>query len=187
MPRPDNTKRIKQRRDAIAKRLAMLDRLEQRIYSEKPKLKAEDRDLAAAEKLLDHLALVNDDDLLGDFSDLVEESESSSSKEEKSKNPPAVQRFGTPRPEGIPPTSQMIDTVLLGAERVGKAGLRGFELVAAIQRNWWPGVGSNSILPTAFALVKAKRLGRKGKLFVRVKREATTTAAESSEAKTASH
>jgi hypothetical protein len=63
----------------------------------------------------------------------------------------------------------MIDLVLADAEARGKVGLVGMNLVAAIEKRWWPGVGSNSILPTAIALVAKNRLGRKNKLFVRLK------------------
>jgi hypothetical protein len=128
--------------------------------------------------LLDSIDAAVDDDLVDEISRLMGENspETAQTPAKSAKSPLNGNnpRYGAPRPANIPTTAEMIDAALADAEaRPGaKAGLRGVELVAAIAARWWPGVGSNSILPTAFALVSKGRLGRKGKLFVRVKANA---------------
>jgi hypothetical protein len=172
MSQQDQPDRIKRRRAAITERMKRLDRLEQFIYQEKRKLSQEFNELAAVEKVLARLAQSNDSDLLNNISELIEEPSAEEQQQSESEAPDAsIPRVGTTRPTGIPTTAQMFDTLLAEAERAGKEGLRGRDLVAGIRQRWWPGAGWNSILPTAFLLVQKGRLGRKDKLFVRVRRE----------------
>jgi hypothetical protein len=182
LSQPDNTDRIKRRRAAIANRLARLGRLELLIAAEKPKLIAEDKELASVEATLSRLANVSDDDLLRNIdvaADIAPSRENEDEAEFEADSAAAtdaaaasIPRLSTPRPSGIPTTPQMLDILLAEAERAGKQGLVGRDLVVGIRQRWWPGVGWNSILPTAFALVAKGRLDRKGKLFVRLRQQA---------------
>jgi len=175
MAQSDPLSRIKQRRLAIAKRNARLDRLLAFIGPERARLDQEDRKLAAVEETLVRLAGVNDDDLLLDFPSITEgvavtpQDEEESATEADAEDT-SIPRVGTARPANIPTTPQMFDLLLAEAENAGKPGLRGRDLVVGIRSKWWSGAGWNSILPTAFALAAKGRLGRQGKLFVRVRR-----------------
>lgn len=75
-------------------------------------------------------------------------------------------RNGTPRPKGVPTLPEMITFAIRSATKEGKSGLTGKEIRDHIDKTYWPGVGSNLVLPTAHRLVKAKRLKRSGDLFL---------------------
>ena len=167
----DPTERIKRRRQAIAQRLMRIAQLERMLPSEKAKLKAEDEELAAAERVFSRLANANDDDLFAAFADPAVAVATETTIEDEDDGS-SIPRQGTPRPPNIPTTPEMFNILLADAERAGKIGLQGRDLVVGIGQRWWPGVGWNSVLPTAFALVTKERLERKGKLFARVKKSA---------------
>lgn len=80
----------------------------------------------------------------------------------------SIPKEGTKRPDGIPTVADMIDAVLADAERIGKDGLRGRDLIIGISDRWWPGVGWNSILPSAIRLVHKGRLGKRNGLYCRI-------------------
>jgi hypothetical protein len=79
----------------------------------------------------------------------------------------AIPKRGSPRPMGIPTTRKMIHLLLAEAKGAGLVGLSGRQLVLAINDRWWPGVGSNDIIPDAYRLVRSGDLTRQGPLFVR--------------------
>ncbi len=54
------------------------------------------------------------------------------------------------RPVGIPSVPEMVNTLLLDAEKAGKAGLKSREIVDGIADRWWPGVSANMIMPTVY-------------------------------------
>lgn len=185
--------RIKRRLKAIDEREARLTRLEGFIVAERPKLAAERKKWADALAMLDHLDEAIDEDLVDEIGRLFGEAnrivEGDLAPEVEGVLAPgnSIPKYGTSRPANIPTTAEMIDLVLADAEAQGKAGLVGIALVAAIGKRWWPGVGSNSILPTAAALVDKGRLARKDRLFVRVKKPKTETAGKHTVETTSTH
>lgn len=76
-----------------------------------------------------------------------------------------------PRPAGTPTNYEMAEFVLASAEKEGKDGLTGSELVAAIRNRYWPGLVNDQILPSIYAFAKKGRLKKtpSGK-FKRIKR-----------------
>jgi hypothetical protein len=77
-----------------------------------------------------------------------------------------------PRPEGIPTTFEMVEIVLEDAEKAGRDGLTGKELVEEIGKKFWPGVKAPQILPIIYGFVP-DRLHKTptGKKFKRKKAE----------------
>ena len=67
-------------------------------------------------------------------------------------------KLGPPRPEGIPTTFKMVETVL--DEAVG--GLTGRQIVEAIGEKYWPGVRGQQILPIIYGFYKKGRLKKTG-------------------------
>ncbi|RXT36744.1 hypothetical protein [Bradyrhizobium betae] len=67
-----------------------------------------------------------------------------------------------PRPEGIPSTFEMVETILRDAERAGKGSLSSRELMDEIRAKYWPGVQNKQILPSIFGFGKAGRIIRDG-------------------------
>jgi hypothetical protein len=64
----------------------------------------------------------------------------------------------------------MTEALLAEAEAKGKEGLAGRELLDAIHKRWWPGVGWDSILPTINRAMRDRHIFvKKGKLFTRNK------------------
>jgi hypothetical protein len=59
----------------------------------------------------------------------------------------------SPRPEGIPNTFEMVESVLEAAEMAGKDGLTGKELVDGIAEKYWPGLKPKQILPIIYGFV----------------------------------
>jgi hypothetical protein len=74
--------------------------------------------------------------------------------------PNGVPKLGPPRPEGAPTTFEMTEGVLADAEKAGKDGLTGREVVDAIRDKYWPGLNSGQVLPIIYGFVKAERLGK---------------------------
>ena len=65
---------------------------------------------------------------------------------------------GKPRPKGTPTNFEMAEFVLADAEKEGKDGLTGNELVQAIAARYWPGLIGPQILPNIYGLGKSGRL-----------------------------
>lgn len=84
---------------------------------------------------------------------------------------PADAGRGKPRPDGIPTNFEMAEFVLSIAEKDGKDGLTGAELVQAIAARYWPGLVGEQILPSIYQFAKNGRLRKlaSGK-FKRVKK-----------------
>jgi hypothetical protein len=144
---------LKRRREILEEKRNRLKEEIAAIEAKRAALQAEEEELASVEKALANWA--SEHQPPADF--MLKPSE------------PSIPKKGTPRPKGIPTTPAMIDDVIHTAELSGKQGLTGREMVMAIGAKWWPGVGWNDVLPTAALLVKRSRLGRKGKLYVRIK------------------
>jgi hypothetical protein len=69
-------------------------------------------------------------------------------------NEPALKNAGkatTKRPEGIPTTFEMAKAVL---QEAGSSGLKGGEMVRAIEKRFWPGVQRMQILPAIYGFAK---------------------------------
>jgi hypothetical protein len=147
---------LNKRRKAIELERARLRESFAKIEAERKRLLAEEEELTRVEQALLRWAS-RSEPVLGAA---LPESES------------PIPRKGPPRPKGIPTTREMIDQVLMSAERRGEEGLSGRDLVRAISERWWAGCGWNDVLPTALLLVKKKQLGRnpKNKLFVRLRK-----------------
>jgi hypothetical protein len=76
-----------------------------------------------------------------------------------SPSPPGEEvTLGPARPEGLPSTFEMTETVLAEAEKAGRDGLTSKELIEAIGAKYWPGLKSAQVLPTIYGFVKNKRL-----------------------------
>lgn len=58
-----------------------------------------------------------------------------------------------PRPVGAPTTFEMVENVLEAAEKAGKDGLTGKELVDGIREKYWPGLQARQILPIIYGFV----------------------------------
>lgn len=71
---------------------------------------------------------------------------------------PGAGSLGPPRPEGTPTTFEMTEIVLEAAEKAGKDGVTGKELVDGIREKFWPGLRSGQVLPTIYGFVNNKRL-----------------------------
>lgn len=79
---------------------------------------------------------------------------------------------GQPRPQAAPTTFEMTEAVLESAEREGKDGLTGKELVDGIRTKFWPGLVSHQVLPTIYGFVKNERLHKTaGGKFKRIKKD----------------
>ena len=78
--------------------------------------------------------------------------------------------LGPSRPDGIPSTFEMTESVLEDAERAGKDGLTSKELIEAMGAKFWPGLRSAQVLPTIYGFVKSNRLRKTpGGKFKRLK------------------
>jgi hypothetical protein len=77
---------------------------------------------------------------------------------------------GKPRPNGTPTNFEMAEFVLADAEKEGKDGLGGSELVQAIAARYWPGLVGHQILPSMYQFAKAGRLKLSGGKFRRVQK-----------------
>jgi hypothetical protein len=75
---------------------------------------------------------------------------------------------GRPRPKGTPTNFEMAEFVLADAEKAGKDGLTGSELVQAIAARYWPGLIGPQILPSIYGFGKDGRLKFSGGKFKRV-------------------
>ncbi len=154
---------IAKRRAAIEQERLRLQQALKSLDAEQAKLAAEEHELEIAERVLGRLGDTPAEQTaaMNRIIDEVEEVAAAAAKDR-------IPRIGKPRPEGIPTVRAMIDQLLMEAEREGKDGLKGRALVVGIGNRWWPGVGWNSVLPTAIRLVKSKHLGRSGDLYIRV-------------------
>src|SRR6202035_5169440 len=77
---------------------------------------------------------------------------------------------GTPRPEGIPTVPQMVTLLLEHAEKHGRRGLTSTEIVAGIDKAWWPGVSVNLIMPTVYRCIsKGYWFEKEDKIIVRTR------------------
>ena len=135
--------------DAFASRKAALERQIEQREAELRALVAKREDLLVAERVLSEFA--RDDTR-----------ETNSEEAEAQKN---TRHKGTPRPDDVPTTVDMIKTLLRKAQESGKKGLGGTELVHAIDRRWWSGVGYNSVVPTAARLARDGHLEKRGTLY----------------------
>jgi len=152
--------RLAKRKTEIEAQRAKLKAELERLDAEQSKLAEEERELVIAERVFGRLSGID--------SLRVTPPEATSTDMEAKKDAISIPKQGSPRPEGIPTTRRMIDEILVNAERRGKRGLAGRELIVEIHNCWWPGVGWNDVLPEALRLVRKKVLGRDGHLFVRV-------------------
>lgn len=148
----------------IQKRLNEIAASENHLRVELDRLSAERLELGMAEKLLCRLH----DRFKDEPVDAPEVTAEEVEKEARSADGPAIPKDGAPRPEGIPTLAEMIDEVLADFEKMGRVGLSGRDLVTQIGLRYWPGVGWNSVLPTALRLVKKGRFARDGQLYKRV-------------------
>jgi hypothetical protein len=83
----------------------------------------------------------------------------------------SLRKLGPPRPVDAPTTFDMTDDVLADAERAGKDGLSGRELIDAIRDKYWPGLQSMQILPVIYGFVRNDRLRKtSGGKFKRLKK-----------------
>jgi hypothetical protein len=80
---------------------------------------------------------------------------------------------GKPRPNGTPTNFEMAEFVLADAEKEGKDGLTGSELVQAIAARYWPGLIGPQILPSVYGFSKAGRLKLSGGKFKRMHKKMT--------------
>ena len=67
-------------------------------------------------------------------------------------------KLGPSRPEGAPTTFEMTTMVLASAEKEGRDGLTGSEIVKAIGGRYWPGVTGPQVLPSIYGFAKVGRL-----------------------------
>jgi hypothetical protein len=103
-------------------------------------LKAEDEELASAERVLMRFGAVP-----------VE--------------PAGVPGLGTGKPPGTPTTPNMIMALLREAIAQGKPGLEPREMQISISKRWWPTVKSEDVGPTAWRMWKDGRLEKTGSLY----------------------
>jgi hypothetical protein len=73
------------------------------------------------------------------------------------------------RPEGVPTTFDMTESVLEDAEKSGKDGLTAKELVEAIRDKYWPGLKSQQVLPIIYGFVPDRLHKTSGGKFKRKK------------------
>jgi hypothetical protein len=76
-----------------------------------------------------------------------------SPKDERSAKP--ISTKGTPRPHGLPTSSEMIEAVLA---ETGNKGLGISALVKAIADKYWPGLVTSQIAPTIYEMAKRGRI-----------------------------
>jgi hypothetical protein len=87
-------------------------------------------------------------------------------------NPKTGPPTGKPRPKGTPTNFEMAEFVLADAEKEGKDGLTGNELVNVIAARYWPGLIGPQILPSIYQFAKAGRLKLSGGKFKKVPKKA---------------
>jgi hypothetical protein len=77
----------------------------------------------------------------------------------------------SPRPSGTPTNFEMVELVLLSAEKEGRDGLTASEIVEEIGRRYWPGLIGKQILPSIYQFAKKGRFKKtpSGK-FKRIKK-----------------
>jgi len=115
--------------------------------------------IAALQKEAEELAIARR--VLSNLPDIQKPSASSS-------NGP---KLGPKRPDGTPTTFEMTESVLADAEKAGKDGLTGKELVAAVKDKFWPGLQPGQILPIVYGFVRDERLRKTpGGKFKRLKK-----------------
>ena len=153
---------IMKRRTAITVERARLKQERQRIDADEAKLAAEESELAVAQRVFSRLSEAKPD-AVDDTPDLADRIRATLDMGEDI----SIPKNGSDRPRGIPTVPEMLDIILADAERAGKEGLVGRDLVVQIDKRWWRGVGWNDILPTAARLAKKNRLGRNGSLYTR--------------------
>jgi hypothetical protein len=73
------------------------------------------------------------------------------------------------RPDGVPTTFDMTESVLEDAEKSGKDGLTAKELVEAIRDKYWPGLKSPQVLPIIYGFVPDRLHKTAGGKFKRKK------------------
>ena len=79
-------------------------------------------------------------------------------------------KLGPPRPEGTPTTFEMTERVLIEAEKAGRDGLTGAEIVEEIGRLFWPGLTGAQILPSIYGFkVQGRRHKTPSGKFKRIK------------------
>jgi hypothetical protein len=127
---------LRERRKAIA---AELHDLDERATA----LKAEDTELATAERVFARFVEPSSDDTKG-----TEEAVSGG------------------KPQNTPTTPSMILTLLKDAQRQGKSGLEPREMLLGITKRWWPTVKSEDVAPTAWRMWKEGRLAKDGSLYM---------------------
>jgi hypothetical protein len=66
-------------------------------------------------------------------------------------------KLGPVRPNGIPTNFEMVDLILLGAEKEGRDGLTVKEIVEEISVRYWPGVEGQQIMPSIYQFAKDNR------------------------------
>ena len=74
-------------------------------------------------------------------------------------------RDGSPRPDGVPATPDMVMAILKLAYILGKPGLAPIAVVNEIDRLFWPGVGYNSIVPVMSRMVREGRIKRNDGIY----------------------
>ena len=150
--------------EQIAKRRAEIEAQRKRLQEQLARLDADQAKLAAEESELEITERV-----LGRLAS-KDASATAPNDHKTGDAKKTIPKRGTKRPEGIPTTREMIQTLLRDAEMSGKTGLLGRDLLRGIDGRWWPGVGWNDVVPEASRLVRKNVLARDGKLFVQVRR-----------------
>jgi hypothetical protein len=77
----------------------------------------------------------------------------------------AADREKTVKPEGIPPISEMITSVLADAKKEGKKGLRPQGISNIIKMRWWPEANTRTIGSVAWRMAQRKKLTKRGAIY----------------------
>ena len=146
MSNDDILDRIQKRREQIERgRAKLLQQLDD-LNREQQRLEQEAQELDIAARVLNRL---------------------SPDETEQSKNYTPPWTKPGKKPDGIPAMSDMIQTVLLAAEKDGIAELETQNIVNAIRIKWWPDAQNNDVAPVLWRQAKIGRLIKNGTRYRR--------------------
>jgi hypothetical protein len=171
MTQSDPLTLIRQRKAALAAKRAEDDAKRAALEAEAAARAKEEEEIAIAERVYERLAkeaAAEQPTEIGEVEVIDRALVSSTSATERlatlrerlrveARNPPKIPAVGgTPRPEGIPTVPQMVTLLLREAENAGQLGLTSAEIMQGIDREWWPGVSVNMVMPTVYRCISRK-------------------------------
>lgn len=149
MAKISKLKQVQDRRKEVSRKILEL-------RNKIDELSKEEGELEIAARVLERL---NDD------SDTISGAESPALTQDVVLKQDTAAKVYAPRPEGAPTTFEMVIDVLRGAKDEGQNRLEASDIVAKIEKKFWPGVDPNSIRPSLHRFAEKRRLIKKGSYY----------------------